>query len=86
MGPQGHPVHDHLGHQGSIGWAQSTGTPRKGKCVTDGKALTFGFKNAAHNYVSFNFFGAKGVPGEVPRATVLKVLSTVRLHGMPASE
>ncbi|GGW44773.1 hypothetical protein GCM10010503_22160 [Streptomyces lucensis JCM 4490] len=74
------------GIKGSIGWAQSTGTPRKGKCVTDGKALTFGFKNAAHNYVSFNFFGAKGVPGEVPRATVLKVLSTVRLHGMPASE
>ncbi|WP_432027186.1 hypothetical protein [Streptomyces sp. 1222.5] len=74
------------GVKGSYAWAQSTHTPRKGKCVTDGKALTFGFKNAAHNYVSFNFYGAKGAKGEVPRASVLKVLATVRLHGMPTNE
>lgn len=74
------------GIKGSIGWAQSTGTPRKGTCATDGKALTFGFKNGAHDFVSFNFYGAKGVKDEVPKATVLKVLSTVRLHGMPTSQ
>ncbi|MEU0006036.1 hypothetical protein ABZ079_17630 [Streptomyces sp. NPDC006314] len=74
------------GIKGSIAWAQSTQTPRKGKCATDGKALTFGFKNSAHNFVSFNFYGAKGTKGEVPKATVLKVLSTVRLHGTPTSE
>ncbi|MCX5419191.1 hypothetical protein [Streptomyces sp. NBC_00078] len=71
------------GVEGSIAWAQSANTPKKGKCVTDGKALTFGFKNSADDYVSFNFFGAKGVKDEVSKATVLKVLSTVRLHGTP---
>ncbi|QHA09507.1 hypothetical protein GQF42_09130 [Streptomyces broussonetiae] len=74
------------GVKGSYAWAQSTHTPRKGKCVTDGKALTFGFKNAAQDYVSFNFFGATGVKGEVSKATVLKILRTVRLHGTPANE
>ncbi|MFF7976452.1 hypothetical protein [Streptomyces sp. NPDC007905] len=71
---------------GSYAWAQSTDTPRKGKCVTDGKALTFGFQNSAHDYVSFDFYGATGVKGEIPKATVLKVLSTVRLHGTPTND
>ncbi|MEV5879527.1 hypothetical protein AB0L75_35980 [Streptomyces sp. NPDC052101] len=74
------------GIKGSYAWAQSTNTPRKGKCVTDGKALTFGFQNSAHDYVSFDFYGAKGVKGEVPKETVLKVLSTVRLHGDPQNQ
>ncbi|MFG2352872.1 hypothetical protein [Streptomyces sp. NPDC048521] len=74
------------GIKGSYAWAQSTDTPRKGKCVSDGKALTFGFENSAHKFVSFNFYGAKGVKGEVPKATVLKVLGTVRLHGTPTHE
>ncbi|AKJ14565.1 membrane protein [Streptomyces incarnatus] len=74
------------GVEGSYAWAQSTHTPRKGKCVTDGKALTFGFQNSVHDYVSFNFYGAKGVTGEVSKATVLKVLSTVRLHGDPTNQ
>jgi hypothetical protein len=55
----------------------------KGKCASDGKALTFGFKNSAGDFVAWNFFGAKGVKGEVPKATVLKILSTVRLSGDP---
>lgn len=74
------------GVKGSYAWAQSTHTPRKGKCVTDGKALTFGFQNAAHDYVSFDFYGATGVDGEVSKATVLKILSTVRLHGDPVNQ
>ncbi|MGW2747065.1 hypothetical protein [Streptomyces sp. NPDC001450] len=74
------------GVKGSYAWAQSTHTPRKGKCVTDGKALTFGFKNAADDYVSFNFYGATGTKGEIPKATVLKILSTIRLHGTPTSD
>ncbi|MGW7526899.1 hypothetical protein [Streptomyces sp. NPDC054783] len=74
------------GVEGSYAWAQSTHTPRKGKCVTDGKALTFGFQNSAHDYVSFDFYGAKGVNGEVSKATVLKILSTVRLHGDPTNQ
>ncbi|MEU7424716.1 hypothetical protein [Streptomyces sp. NPDC040750] len=74
------------GVKGSYAWAQSSHTPRRGKCVTDGKALTFGFQNSAHDYVSFNFFGATGVRGEIPKATVLKVLGTVRLHGTPTAQ
>ncbi|MFJ9929244.1 hypothetical protein ACIRU5_24845 [Streptomyces misionensis] len=74
------------GIKGSYGWARSSGTPQKGKCASDGKALTFGFQNSAHDYVSFNFYGAKGVQDEVPDATVLKILGTVRLHGTPTSD
>ncbi len=83
---EGHPLHHRLRHQGSYGWARSSGTPQKGKCASDGKALTFGFQNSAHDYVSFNFYGAKGVQDEVPDATVLKILGTVRLHGTPTSD
>jgi hypothetical protein len=71
------------GVKGSLAWAWSTNTPRKGKCASDGKAVTFGFKNSAGDFVSWNFYGAKGVKGEVPKATILKILSTVRLHGDP---
>ncbi|OIJ66924.1 hypothetical protein [Streptomyces mangrovisoli] len=71
------------GIKGSIAWAQSTNTPRKGKCASDGKALTFGFKNSAGDFVSWNFFGAKGVSKEIPKATIMKILNTVRLNGDP---
>ncbi|MFE9094046.1 hypothetical protein [Streptomyces sp. NPDC007264] len=71
------------GVRGSIAWARSTDTPQRGKCASDGKALSFGFKNSAGDFVSWNFYGAKGVRDEVPTATVMKILSTVRLHGTP---
>jgi hypothetical protein len=71
------------GVKGSVGWAQSTNAPRKGKCASDGKAVTFGFKNAAGDFVSWNFYGAKGVKDEVPKETIMKILGTVRLHGDP---
>jgi hypothetical protein len=71
------------GIQGSIAWARSTNTPQKGKCASDGKALTFGFKNSEGAFVAWNFYGGKGVKGEVPDETVMKILSTVRLHGDP---
>ncbi|MEU4042348.1 hypothetical protein ACK389_17035 [Streptomyces antibioticus] len=70
---------------GSYAWAQSTNTPQKGKCDSDGKAITFGFKNSKGDYVSWNWYGAKGVKEEVPKETVLKILSTVRLHGEPTA-
>ncbi|MFE1442523.1 hypothetical protein [Streptomyces sp. NPDC058739] len=69
------------GIKGSLAWAQSTNTPQKGKCASDGKAVTFGFKNADGAYVAWNFYGAKGVKGEVPKETIMKILSTVRLQG-----
>ncbi|SEP87998.1 hypothetical protein SAMN04487983_100275 [Streptomyces sp. yr375] len=71
------------GIQGSYAWAQSTNTPQKGKCDSDGKAITFGFKNSNGDYVSWNWYGAKGVKDEVPKATIMQILSTVRLNGTP---
>jgi hypothetical protein len=71
------------GVQGSYAWAQSTNTPQKGKCDSDGKAITFGFKNSKGDFVSFNLYAAKGVKDELPKATIMQILSTVRLHGEP---
>ncbi|GAB7102775.1 hypothetical protein JCM4814A_10890 [Streptomyces phaeofaciens JCM 4814] len=71
------------GIKGSYAWAQSTKTPQKGKCDSDGKAITFGFKNSKGDFVSWNWYGAKGVKEEVPKETIMKILSTVRLHGEP---
>ncbi|MFJ3777785.1 hypothetical protein ACIPX0_39475 [Streptomyces sp. NPDC090075] len=71
------------GLKGAYAWARSTNSPAKGKCATDGKAITFGFENSAGDLVSWDFYGAKGVNGEVPTATIMKILSTVRLHGTP---
>ena len=71
------------GVEGSIAWARSKNTPQKGKCATDGKAVTFGFKNSAGDFVAFSLYGATGVDDELPDATITKILSTVRLHGEP---
>ncbi|MFJ4623421.1 hypothetical protein [Streptomyces sp. NPDC088812] len=71
------------GIQGSYGWARSTNTPQTGKCASDGKAITFGFKNSKGDYVSWNLYTAKGVKDELPDATIMQILSTVRLHGEP---
>lgn len=71
------------GIKGSYAWAQSANTPQKGKCDSDGKAITFGFKNSNGDYVSWNLYGAKGVKDELPKATIMQILSTVRLHGTP---
>ncbi|MFD1657337.1 hypothetical protein ACFSL4_03580 [Streptomyces caeni] len=73
------------GIQGSIAWARSKNTPQKGKCASDGKAVTFGFKNSAGDFVAWNLYGATGVKDELPDATIMKILSTVRLHGDPTA-
>ncbi|MQY37106.1 hypothetical protein SRB17_51100 [Streptomyces sp. RB17] len=74
------------GVKGSYAWAWSVNTPKKGKCVTEGKGFAFGFKNSENDFVSFDFYGAAGVKGEVPKATILKILHTVRLHGTPTND
>ncbi len=71
------------GVEGSIAWARSKDTPAKGKCATDGKALTFGFKNSNGDFVAWSLFGATGVEDEVSEETIMKVLDTVRLYGTP---
>ncbi|WP_447036108.1 hypothetical protein [Streptomyces sp. DSM 118878] len=71
------------GIKGSIARARSKGTPETGKCATDGKAITFGFKNSEGTYVSWSLYGARGVKDEIPEDTIMKILSTVRTHGEP---
>ena len=71
------------GIKGSIAWARSKNTPQKGKCDSDGKAITFGFTNSKGDFVAWNLYGATGVKDELPDATIMKILSTVRLHGDP---
>ncbi|MEV6503874.1 hypothetical protein [Streptomyces prunicolor] len=71
------------GVRGSIAWARSRDTPREDKCDSDGKAITFGFKNSAGGFVAWSLVGATGVKGELPDSTIMKILSTVRLHGKP---
>ncbi|MFD9291735.1 hypothetical protein ACFWBV_26305 [Streptomyces sp. NPDC060030] len=67
------------GVEGSLVTVTSSGAPSKGKCDTDGKAVTFAFKNAEGKFVSWTYVGAHGVPDEVPDATIREILSTVRL-------
>ncbi|WP_443051846.1 hypothetical protein [Streptomyces sp. NBC_00304] len=67
------------GVEGSLVTVTSSGTPAKGKCDGDGKAVTFAFKNAKGAFVSWTYVGAHGVPDEVPDTTIRKILSTVRL-------
>lgn len=72
------------GINGSIAWARSKGAPRPTKCDSDGKAITFGFKNSMGEYVAWSLYSAKGVKDEVPDATIMKILGTVRLQGDPS--
>ncbi|KAB1145409.1 hypothetical protein F7R91_19785 [Streptomyces luteolifulvus] len=65
---------------GSVATSSSSGVVKQNKCDSDGKATTFAFANAEGDFASWSFVGAKGVGGEVPDATVTKVLKTVRLY------
>lgn len=80
---KGKPFTTDSGVEGMVARAKSTNTPQKGKCASDGKAITFGFKNSKGDFVAWNLYGATGVDDEVPEATVLKILKSVRLHGEP---
>ncbi|MFB8177272.1 hypothetical protein ACFC8N_14625 [Streptomyces sp. NPDC055966] len=71
------------GLKGSVATSYVVGVPKKNKCATDGKAITFAFKNSVDNFVSWTLYGAKGVKDELSDATIQKILGTVRLHGKP---
>ncbi|MFH8993027.1 hypothetical protein [Streptomyces sp. NPDC017940] len=66
------------GIEGSLATAASSGITKEGKCDTDGKATVFAFKDRGGEFVSWAFHGAKDVREEIPDATVLKILGTVR--------
>lgn len=67
------------GLKGHYSTAASTGLPKKNKCDTDGKSIAFTFTNAKGDFTTWVLFGAKGVPDEIPDATLMKIMSTVRL-------
>lgn len=71
------------GIKGHVAMSHSENTPQKGKCDSEGKAITFAFKNGAGDFVTWNLYGAKGVKDEIPDETVQKILSTVRLTEEP---
>ncbi|MFJ9867018.1 hypothetical protein [Streptomyces sp. NPDC101165] len=68
------------GITGSVATSRSSGTVKRHKCDTDGKATTFAFKDQDGAMLSWSFFGAKGVSEEVPDATIGKIMRTVRLY------
>ncbi|MFI1393955.1 hypothetical protein [Streptomyces sp. NPDC020681] len=67
------------GLAGSIATATAIGVKKDNKCETDGKAIAFSFKDAAGEFKSWVLYSNKGVPDEVPDATIQQILSTVRL-------
>lgn len=73
------PFRTKSGVRGSLVTVTSSGSAKKGKCDTDGKAVTFAFKNAQGGFVSWTYIGAHEVPDEVSNATIRKILGTVRL-------
>ncbi|WP_345050083.1 hypothetical protein [Streptomyces rameus] len=74
------------GLKGSVATSYVVGVPKKNKCDSDGKAVTFAFKNSKGSFVSWSLYGAKGVKDELPDATIDKILGSVRLHGDPVVE
>ncbi|MEU7055828.1 hypothetical protein [Streptomyces sp. NPDC046197] len=71
------------GVKGSVAISYTSGVPKTHKCDTDGKAVSFAFKDSQGDFASWTLYGAKGVKEELSDATIQKILSTVRLHGDP---
>ncbi|WP_338694158.1 hypothetical protein V2W30_05690 [Streptomyces sp. Q6] len=73
------------GISGSLIKAHSEGTPNKGKCDSEGKAVVFAFQNEEGDFVSWDLWAAKGVKGELPDATIDKILNSVRYYKDPTA-
>ncbi|MFD7079469.1 hypothetical protein [Streptomyces sp. NPDC059918] len=73
------------GLKGHVATATVTGQPKATKCDTDGKAISFSFKNDKGDFASWVLYSATGVPGEVPQETMDKILSSVRLNSAPGN-
>lgn len=67
------------GLTGSLVTAKAPNVTKKKKCDTDGKSIAFTFKNSNGAFSSWVLYGADSVPDELPDATIMKILSTVRL-------
>ncbi|MEU9201941.1 hypothetical protein [Streptomyces sp. NPDC048332] len=67
------------GLTGSLVTATAPNVTKKKKCDSDGKTFAFTFKNSSGAFSSWVLYAAAGVSGELPDATIQKILSTVRL-------
>ncbi|MFF9350355.1 hypothetical protein [Streptomyces sp. NPDC014734] len=67
------------GLTGQVVTATAPNVTKRKKCDSDGKAIAFSFKNKKGEFASWVLYGAAGVKGELPEATIEKILSTVRL-------
>ncbi|MFD9412338.1 hypothetical protein ACFWBN_35770 [Streptomyces sp. NPDC059989] len=67
------------GLKGHVATATVSGLPKETKCDSDGKSIAFSFKNAKGDFASWVLYSATGVPGEVPKETLEKIMSSVRL-------
>ncbi|MFG2983942.1 hypothetical protein ACGFYQ_22265 [Streptomyces sp. NPDC048258] len=67
------------GLKGHMATASVTGVPKENKCSSDGKSIAFSFKNANGDFASWILYSAAGVPDEVSKETMEKILSSVRL-------
>ncbi|MFF0064624.1 hypothetical protein ACFYRC_24340 [Streptomyces sp. NPDC005279] len=78
------PYTSKSGLSGSVATATALGVKKDNKCETDGKSIAFSFKNSKGDFTSWVLYANKGVPDEVPDATIAQILSTVRLADTPA--
>ncbi|MEW2487903.1 hypothetical protein [Streptomyces sp. NPDC048411] len=73
------------GLTGSLVTATAPNVTKKKKCDSDGKTIAFTFKNKNGDFSSWVLYGADSVKDELPDATIMKILSTVRLTEVTAS-
>ncbi|QDY75726.1 hypothetical protein [Streptomyces qinzhouensis] len=66
------------GLTGSVATATASGTKKRHACETDGKSTAFSFKDSTGEIKTFVLHGVAGVTGELPEATVRKILGTIR--------
>lgn len=68
---------DH-GIKGQLSTATVTGVKKSGTCATDGKAYAVTYTDANGDFATWVLYAAKGVKGELPDATIKKIMSTLR--------
>ncbi|MEV0492619.1 hypothetical protein [Streptomyces atratus] len=73
------------GLTGSLVTATAPNVTKKKKCDSDGKTFAFTFKNKNGDFSSWVLYGADSVKDELPDATIMKILSTVRLTDVTGS-
>ncbi|MFE0425686.1 hypothetical protein, partial [Streptomyces sp. NPDC058953] len=66
------------GLSGSVATARASGTKKHHKCETDGKSAAFSFKDARGEIKSFVLHANTGVAGELPDATIQRIIGSVR--------